>query len=879
MGILFGGSSSRVNKPKPATTIRINTSLYGVPRTILLGGQQRIGWNLIWYGDFAAKAQSQGGKGGVLGGGKAGGKGAKTYTYSAAVIGAICEGPVQSVGTVWNTDGTQTTLAKLNLTAFTGSYSQSAWSYLTSKHPTQADTYRGTCFCAAGPMQLGDSPALPNLTFEVTAAINTAYSGIIDAKPKDCLIDFLTNPYYGAGFPSQSIGDLTAWDNYCQASGIFVSPLLTTAQSASQFLQDLMEITNSELVWNGSKLTVVPYGDQPVSGYGASYTPPSQALYSLGDDDLMPNQGVTNASSSSTENADPVECTRKSVNSSYNIIKVEFLERSNNYNPQVVDAKDDADIALTGERPADVKQFHHICLRSVAAIVAQNLLAREQYRNEIVITVGPEFMLLDPMDIIEINSEALGMTNQWVRIKEITSNSDGSFVLNCEEYLFGTGSAPVYGTEAGSGYYPNIDADPGNTSAPVLINAPVSLTNGDLEIWMAVSGASSMWGGCDVYISLDNTTYDYKDTVIGGSRYGTTLTSLGNNSDPDTSSSFNVDLGASRGTIEAATQAQADAFATLAMIDNEVIAYRDVSVISSYQFTVGPYLRRGLFGTPTASHSSGASFVRLDDTIVRIPYNKGQLGKTIYVKLPAFNIYGGGKQDLSSVTAYPVTLGPVATLPDQVTGLALAHAFTGNSLDLTWNISARADSYTVNIYKSDGTTLVRSVSVTGTAYSYPASQAALDGVQRSYKVSVTAVNSYGSASPSAQLSVSNSAPPALSGVTSGSIGTGTATISSSASSDSDLAGYIVFFSTTSGFNPSTQGSVASAAGPSITLFGLDAATYYYRMAAYDGWTSNPAFLNLSSEQSFTITTGGGSTPTGGGGSGGGYGGRYTNVSY
>ena len=34
--------------------------------------------------------------------------------------------------------------------------------------------------------------------------------------------------------------------------------------------------------------------------------------------------------------------------------------------------------------------------------------------------------------------------------------------------------------------------------------------------------------------------------------------------------------------------------------------------------------------------------------------------------------------------------------------------------------------------------------------------------------------------------------------------------------------------------------------------------------AIDGWTANPTLLNLSSEISFTIATGGGSTPSGGG---------------
>ena len=100
-----------------------------------------------------------------------------------------------------------------------------------------------------------------------------------------------------------------------------------------------------------------------------------------------------------------------------------------------------------------------------------------------------------------------------------------------------------------------------------------------------------------------------------------------------------------------------------------------------------------------------------------------------------------------------------------------------------------------------------------------------------------------------------------------------ATVTCAASADPDLAGYVLFYSSTSGFNPSTSGGVLSSGIPSITIYGLAAGTYYARIAAYDGWTADPAFLNLSAERSFAITAGGGSSPGGGGDGGGGYNGR------
>jgi hypothetical protein len=80
----------------------------------------------------------------------------------------------------------------------------------------------------------------------------------------------------------------------------------------------------------------------------------------------------------------------------------------------------------------------------------------------------------------------------------------------------------------------------------------------------------------------------------------------------------------------------------------------------------------------------------------------------------------------------------------------------------------------------------------------------------------------------------------------------------------------VFYGGATGFNPATAGGIAVGGVNSVAIYGLAAATYYCKIAAYDGWSANPSLLNLSSELNFAISTGGGSTPTGGGTGGGGY---------
>ena len=66
------------------------------------------------------------------------------------------------------------------------------------------------------------------------------------------------------------------------------------------------------------------------------------------------------------------------------------------------------------------------------------------------------------------------------------------------------------------------------------------------------------------------------------------------------------------------------------------------------------YLRRGAYGSIINSHANGAAFARLDGSQFAVPYTSDQIG--IHVKLPAFNPWQVGVQDLSTVTAYQFTI-------------------------------------------------------------------------------------------------------------------------------------------------------------------------------------------------------------------------------
>jgi hypothetical protein len=151
-------------------------------------------------------------------------------------------------------------------------------------------------------------------------------------------------------------------------------------------------------------------------------------------------------------------------------------------------------------------------------------------------------------------------------------------------------------------------------------------------------------------------------------------------SDPDTTNVLAVDLSSSRGTLLSGTQSDADLGHTLCYVAGapggyELVSYESASLTGVNAYALGTYLRRGLYGTTIASHATGAAFARLDDAIVKLSYDKSQIGATIYLKLVSFNLWGGGAQQLADVAAYThVITGPPR--PPNVTGFAAQQSGT-----------------------------------------------------------------------------------------------------------------------------------------------------------------------------------------------------------
>jgi hypothetical protein len=670
MAALFGGGKSNKQSAAASQVMRVQTSSRGLP--IPFGwGQAPLPGNLIWYGDFLAVPHTAqvGGKGGMAGGGGKNNK-STSFTYQAAVDIALCEGPIDSIQGMWN-NKSKTTLAAMGFTALTGGYAQTAWAYLTTNHPADAFNYRGIAHVGAGPLQLGTTDGLPNMVFDVRFTYNSAISGLPDADPKDVVNDLLTNVHYGVlGFPSALLASMTTYSAYCRATGMVVSPTMIGQTTAASFLDDLMLATNSEIVWNGGTFTVVPYGDTAITAHGSTYTPPAAPVYGLADDDFLPNQAVNSGSSSSSSSSDPVVVTRRPQSLQLNQVRVEFEDRANEYDLAVADARDDGLIAAYTLRPSDLKKFHFFKDADAANTSAQLMLGRQWVAATYAFTLDPGYILLDPMDIVAIPGTLLetqlgaAPSLQWVRIKEITENSDGSLSVVAEEYLNGTGHRPLYSRQTHSGITQNYMVAPGNVNTPIIFNPPIGLAPTDLELWILASGVDQVnWGGYEVWMSYTGSNYRYMGRMVGNARTGVVSSNYTTGG-----ATLSLNFTESSGVITA-THADADKLTPLLLIGTEVKSFGTATLTSAFHYDTS-YFYNSLYGTGLGtggSYLAGVQVAMLDNEhIFHLPIPADRIGSTVYIKLASFNVYGQAVQDLSTCTQYtyampgpPALYGPV----------------------------------------------------------------------------------------------------------------------------------------------------------------------------------------------------------------------------
>jgi len=603
---------------------QINTASYGevVPEIL---GTTRVSGNIIDYEDFTAhehKSTTRTGKGG-------GSKHTEiTYAYTVAAAIGLCEGPIKGIGKVWrDKEVYQYPNEKIELTLFKGDYGQTPWPYMLSKHPDKAMPYSGLAYMA-GVVDFGDRGSLPQYNFEIQGKLLETGDGV-DVNPADYIVHVLQS--VGADVVIDGIDNFRA---YCKAADILIStPPNQKSAKAQQVINDIAEITNSLVFWSTDRLKIVPLADKPIG----DWTPANQIQYDLTADDFIAGS-----------DGQLILYKRKDSSEAYNEATVEFINRANSYEKETVSFEVVADVQRNGLKPASKKSAHYLYTKARAQYYAEQLAMKRLYaKTQYTFRLDWAFCALEVGDLVTLTDKSCQLDHQIVVITSVNEAADGQLELTAEGKPAGTYAPAKYNVHENE--RPFVDY---NQEAPSVNDVAIFQTVGDVggnHIFVGVN-APSGWGGCSVWLSDNDQTYQRIGNISQQARMGRTKYGFAQNGN-----FCNVTI--NQGVLKSGTHIDAERGNTLCWVNGEAISYEDVEVHPNSWFTLRG-LVRGQYGTSAINHNADERFVRVDEALFRYPYRKEDIGKTIYLKFTSMNLFGSNEQGLDEVQSYQYTIVP-----------------------------------------------------------------------------------------------------------------------------------------------------------------------------------------------------------------------------
>lgn len=500
-----------------ANALKYNTSQVGsvVP---MVYGKVRQQMNLLALAGYSGPGGGKKGKGvGSLpiggtsttakggGGGKKGGKKGPP-DFKVYVDFAVCEGPADIPGDNLVFESAQVaSFGQLPLNFYNGDNGQHIDETMASRGLNV--NYSGTCHVTATPIDLGTTPTLPNLSFEVNGFCWNTLGSAGDADPGQVIAHFLTDPQRGALFPPENLGDLSDFSAYCQAAGLGVSVSLEGQQSALDWLDGFLRVLSATMVWSGSLLKIIPWADTMISDVlpNINWSPNLESQYDLNDDDFLPWSPVGFGEPKMGD--DPILMTRVNPTDVANWVSMEYKDRFNAYNSTVISAFDQSSIDAYGLRIGDNYQGMQFASVTPAQFALRSIVQRTQYiRNTpYKFKLGWRYALLEPMDIVTLTGgTATGPGNadsylyqQPVRILSIEEDDNGDLTIEAEEIPSGTGPPhPTQQPNPWLTYPPAYFPEPGScgptwgmgrdysTYDPTIPNLDEDNPKGTMSVWI-----------------------------------------------------------------------------------------------------------------------------------------------------------------------------------------------------------------------------------------------------------------------------------------------------------------------------------------------------------------------------------------------------------
>jgi hypothetical protein len=485
-----------------------------------------------------------------------------------------------------------------------------------------------------------------------------------DITPPEIIRAILVNTRFGL-YPGRSIIDETSYAAavlHCQNNSILVSCVYKNDGKAQAHIEKLLAIYDGYLVVDVTAGTI-KFGLTDLNNV---------SVRTLNNNNLVIKD----------EGTPPVSTTKGAKQDTYNLIRINFLDRSIDYKQNQIEEGDEVDQDVNGIRlrefAADFVMSEATARRMAARALWSNLYTRDVHQ----FYLGWKDADLEPGDVVTL-VDSFSNLNQVCRISNWKEVERGLFEVSAAQLLnYIPGVDP---TAVNSATYSMIDwagvnsaylhISSKSTQNPNLLSPPPAYFNAyETPPEFSIDGQPRIFvgwipdnraAGARLYVSADGTTFGLAQEVMPHPIYGRFLTPLpaGNPLTYQTGveallyvsslnpgiNSFHID-----GTLADVNAAAMHAGLGLLWVGSEMVAYQGVTLVSQNRYRFNR-LYRGWGGTTVGSYDYGAYFWRHGGGLFQKVYDTSYIGQTLIYKVVPLG-FNGMEYDIASVSAKSYTV-------------------------------------------------------------------------------------------------------------------------------------------------------------------------------------------------------------------------------
>ena len=463
----------KVENAKPAGLGDFNfpTATQGRVIPLLWGTCQISGPNVVWYGDLLQVPMTQYMKTGMFSGKRV----VTGYRYYVGMQLALCRGEIDSINKVWIrdklvADGTYTTSISIDSLALfggddlgsggvqgtlrihLGSQTQSANSYLSNFQDIGgvSPRYLGTAYLVWEQGYIGNSTSVDAWKFEATRipnGLSLTIPGVnsgVDANPMNVLYELMTDTEWGLGIPPSDIktSEFKTAATTLRTEGNGYSRLLDRDMDAKDLLREIEQ-----------QIDGMVYIDHRTGKYRITL------IRNDYDIDLVPQLDESNI-------VEVQDYSKGAWRETTNQVRVQFNNRSNEYQEDFVPAQDMANALLQGGGTvtSGLPVTSTIVYPGVKVGTLANSIAWRDLRSVSYPLAKANFVVdkslwdVTPGDVVAWSCAKLGLSKVPMRVLRIDHGQvdDNRMVLKCVQDVFQTYEG-LYGDPPDTSWVPQAD--------------------------------------------------------------------------------------------------------------------------------------------------------------------------------------------------------------------------------------------------------------------------------------------------------------------------------------------------------------------------------------------------------------------------------------